>query len=222
MGRRLILRASMPIGVLAFWVCMSMAVLRFPDHYDWRYVTISQLIYPERNPAGHVWASIALAACAAAGLIWVCLLPSPHRFPGVQVLGIGYFCMIGSSLLPERVLRLPYGHETIAIAGFICVCTGLVQVSLRYLSIDRARPRFLPLLLTAVAFSPILVAGITQAYLDFARPDIPWVGLAWRAMGVPLYLSFALWEWVSCALLSVYMVGIGVAVGEHAWKSHNG
>jgi hypothetical protein len=211
----------MPVGVLAFWICMSIAVLRFPAHYDWRYITISQLIYPERNPQGHLWASIALAACATGGLIWVCALPRAHRFPGLYVLGVGYSCMIGSSLLPERVLHVPYGHETLAIAGFICVCTGLVQLSLRHLSTGSHQSRLLPILLASVAFSPIVLGGLTQAYLDYARPDIPWVGLAWRTMGIPLYLSFALWEWITCALLSAYMAGIGVAVGKQACRTHH-
>jgi hypothetical protein len=219
--RRWILTASMPLGALAFWLCIAVAGLRFPEHYDWRYITVSQLIYPERNPLGHVWASLALAACALGGLIWVAALPRAWRFGGVYVLAIGYGCMIASSALPERALRMRYGHEGLAIAGFICVCTGLVQVSLRHLFSRGRYGRLLPAVLAAVAFSPIVVAGLTQAYLDYVRPDIPWVGLAWRSMGIPLYLSFALWEWVTCALLSSYMATIGIAVGKQAWKTSN-
>jgi hypothetical protein len=59
-------------------------------------------------------------------------------------------------------------------------------------------------LLAGVALSPILLTAITQAYLSHARPDLPWVGLEWRARGAPVYLSFAFWEWTTCAVFSAY------------------
>jgi uncharacterized membrane protein len=220
-ARRFILSASMPLGVLAFWVCMSIAAVRFPSQYDWRYMTTSVLLYPERNPAGHWWASAALMACASAGLIWVWALRETRRSPGRYVLAAGYLCMILSSSLPERWLSIRNGHEILAIAGFVGMCSGLVLVSLHYLSTERHQSRVLPVLLAAVAFLPVLITGITQAYLSWWRPDLPWVGLAWKTIGVPLPLSFALWEWVTCAVLSAYMTGIGFAVGDQAWKTSN-
>jgi hypothetical protein len=220
-ARRFTLSASMPMGVLAFWVCMSIAAVHFPSDYDWRYMTTSVLLYPERNPAGHWWASTALVACASAGLIWVWALRETRRFAGLYVLATGYVCMILSSLLPERWLSIPNAHEILAIAGFVGMCSGLVLVSLHYLSTQRHRSRVLPVLFAALAFLPVLITGITQAYLTWWRPDLPWVGLAWKTLGVPLPLSFALWEWITCAVLSAYMTGIGFAVGEQAWKTSN-
>jgi hypothetical protein len=209
----------MPLGVLAFWVCIVVAAHRFPSEYDWRYMTTSQLIYPERNPAGHLWASAALIACAAAGLIWVYAQRATLRFSRLWVLAAGYCCMILSSLLPERWFSIHNGHEILSMAGFIGVCCGLVLVSLNTGSAQHKSSSLLPVLLAVIAFSPIAIAGITQAYLTWWRPELPWVGLAWRSLGVPLYLSFALWEWITCALLSAYMTGIGLVVGEQAWKT---
>jgi hypothetical protein len=213
-ARRLILRASMPLGALAFWVCMLVAARRFPSQYDWRYTTISQLIYPERNPAGHLWGSAALIACAIGGLAWVRALRNTRLLKGPSVLAAGYSCMILSSVLPERWLPIRDGHEILAIAGFIGVYCGLVQVSLQTWSSERACARWLAVSIAAMAFLPLAIAAVTQAYLTWWRPDLPWVGPAWKAMGVPLYLSFALWEWVTCALLSAYMAGVGMTVGE--------
>jgi hypothetical protein len=34
-------------------------------------------------------------------------------------------------------------------------------------------------------------------------PALPWVSPAWRAREVPVWLSFAFWEWVTCASLSL-------------------
>jgi hypothetical protein len=205
----------MPAGVLAFWVCMFIAGARFPSVYDWRYMTTSQLIYPERNPAGHLWASAALIACAIGGLLWLFVLRGTRRLQGLPVLATGYCCMILSSLLPERWLSIRDGHEVLAIAGFISVCAGLVFLSVHHLasrSQGRSR-RAWPIVLAVVAFLPVVITGVTQAYLTWWRPDLPWVGLEWKAMGLSPILSFAFWEWVTCATLSVCMTGIGVAVG---------
>jgi len=214
-----ILRASMPVGALAFWVCVLVAAARFPSEYDWRYMTTSMLIYPERNPAGHLWASAALVVCAGAGLVWVGALRGTLRLHGRWVLAAGYGCMILSSLLPERWFAIRRGHETLAIAGFIGVCYGLVLVSHSARTLKPALRRWLPPLLAVTAFSPLVAAGVTQIYLTWWRPELPWVGLAWRTQGVPLYLSFALWEWITCALLSVYMAGIGLAVGDETCRT---
>jgi hypothetical protein len=209
----------MPMGVIAFWTCMTLAAQRFPAQYDWRYMTISVLIYPERNPAGHVFASAGLVACALAGLLWVAAIAGVQRIRGLGVLAAGYLCMILSSLLPERLLELPNGHEILAILGFISMCGGLVAISAHYFSSQHNKPRVHPALLTAAALAPIACAGLTQAYLSYCRPELPWVGLAWRTLGVPVLLSFALWEWLACAVLSVFMTGIGIALGAPVRRS---
>jgi hypothetical protein len=210
LASRWIASVSMPIGVLAFWLGMSVAVLRFPSEYDWRYLTLSQLLYPERNPQGHLWASAALCACAFGGLLGSIAMRG-ERCVALYLLGTGYLIMIASSLLPERWFSIPHGHEILAIAAFVGVCSGLIGMWLRYLALTAGRSRSRDALLVGFVAMPITCAGLTQAYLSYARPQLPWVGLAWRALGVPLILSFALWEWITCALLSGCMAGMGYA-----------
>lgn len=106
-----------------------------------------------------------------------------------------------------------------AVAAFFGVCIGIVQLTFHVTERSlRRRARGLPLsprlyagLLSSLALSPILIAAATQAYISHARPDLPWVGLEWRALGAPVYLSFALWEWVTCAVFSLYTVGLCLA-----------
>jgi len=66
-------------------------------------------------------------------------------------------------------------------------------------------------LLAGVALSPILLTAMTQAYISHARPDLPWVGLEWRERGAPVYLSFAFWEWTTCAVFSAYTLTLCLA-----------
>jgi hypothetical protein len=68
--------------------------------------------------------------------------------------------------------------------------------------------RLAPVIFAGAALAPIVLAALAQAYVSYELPELKWVNLAWRARGVPLYLSFAFWEWVTCAVFSVYMVAL--------------
>jgi hypothetical protein len=215
--------AAAPIGVLAFWGGMWMAGRRYPSEYDWRYMTISSLVYPDRNPDGYRWAWAGLILCALGGLCWTTVLirdwpreVAGRRPIGIWALGLGYFCMVCCALLPERLLRVPKGHEILALSAFFGICIGIVQLTFhaaeRSLRLRKhwflGASRVYAGLLAAIALSPILPAGIAPSYVSRALPQLPWVGLEWRALGVPVYLSFAFWEWITCVVFSAYITGL--------------
>ena len=66
--------ATAPLGVLAFWGGLVMAGQRYPSQYDWRYMTISSLVYPDRDPGGYLWAWAGIVLCGLGGLCWVAVL----------------------------------------------------------------------------------------------------------------------------------------------------
>jgi hypothetical protein len=115
-------------------------------------------------------------------------------------------------LLPERLLPIPKGHDSLALLAFVGICIGMVHSAFK--AVERsvqsgnpaASPRLLAGMLAGIALSPLALAALAQTYVSHALPGLPWVSLAWRARGVPVYLSFAFWEWVTCAVFSVYMV----------------
>jgi hypothetical protein len=218
--------AAAPLGVLAFWVGLWMASRRYPSVYDWPYMTMSNLVYADRNPDGYQWAWGGLTLCALGGLCWMTVLvrdwrqEGAGRLPlGIWALALGYVCMVCCALLREWLLRVPRSHETLAVAAFFGLCIGIVQLTFqtaeRYFR-PRARsfaggPRLYAGLLAAVALSPVLLAGIAQAYVSHALPELPWVGLEWRARGVPVYLSIAFWEWITCVVFSAYTTSLCLA-----------
>jgi hypothetical protein len=63
-------------------------------------------------------------------------------------------------------------------------------------------------ILGSLPLVPLVLAALTQAYLALALPNLPWVSPAWRARGIPLYLSFAVWEWGSCVVFSMCLLVI--------------
>ena len=207
------------LGVLAFWGGMSLAGRRYPTEYDWRYMTISSLVYADRNPHGYLWARGGIVLCGLAGLYWTTAVVRQgtqagitKRPIGIWALGLGYLCMTCCALLPERLLPIPKGHDSLALLAFVGICIGMVHSAFK--AVERSvqsgnpagSPRLLAGMLAGIALSPLVLAALAQTYVSHALPGLPWVNLAWRARGVPVYLSFAFWEWVTCAVFSVYMV----------------
>ena len=120
-----------PLALLAFWGGMSVAAHAYPGGYDWRYQTISVLLYPDQNPHGYIWAWAGLELCGLAGIAWSADL---NRRPetatarpgarGLRLLQLGFVCMC-CALLPDRLLPLPKGHEIFAILAFLGICIGV-------------------------------------------------------------------------------------------------
>lgn len=218
---RIGLCASAWAGVLAFWSGLWLAARKYPSEYDWRYMTISSLVYPDRNPEGYRWAWRGLMLCALGGLGWTAVLLRDWRHDsdgrkaiGIWALGVGYLCMVSCAWLPARFPRLPRAHDLLALVSFFALCIGIVVLTFQLTEVPRASTRTRPLyacLFAGLALSPILLAAITQAYISYALPDLPWVGLEWRARGAPVYLSFALWEWTTCAVFSAYTLSLCLA-----------
>ena len=116
------------------------------------------------------------------------------------------------ALVPEGRLRVPRGHEFLALAAFVGICVGMALLTFRVIK-QSPRVRKLPgspllyaRLLAGFAVAPTVVAAVAQLYVSHALPELPWVSLAWRERGVPIYLSFAFWEWVTCAVFSLYVL----------------
>lgn len=215
--------AAALFGVLAFWCGLWAAARRYPSEYDWRYIPISRLGYADRNPDGYRWAWGGLMLCGLGGLCWTAVLIRDWRPEGagrsqigIWALASGYLCMVNCAWLPGGYPLVPRGHDILAVSAFLGVCIGIIQLTFQVTErILRLRTRGSPgnhrlyaALLAGAALSPILMAAVTQAYLPHARSDLPWVGLEWRVMGAPVYLSFAFWEWIACAVFSVYSVGL--------------
>jgi hypothetical protein len=187
-------------------------------------MTISSLLYPDRDPHGYVWAWGGIVACALGGLCWVSVLQrnsaTPHREmrAGIRALTLGYVCMVSCALWPGRLLHFPRGHDLLALLAFLGICVGIVHLTYertklalrRRTAASKAAARICAGLLAAAALLPLLLEAITQADVARAFPHLPWVGLEWRARGVPTYLSFAFWEWTTCVVFSVYIAGLSL------------
>jgi hypothetical protein len=229
--------------VLAFWGGVLMAARQYPSEYDWRYMPVSYLFSDSLNPAGHLWATVGIVLCSVGLLSWALMAQrwthadaSIHP-SGPRAIQVGSFCMACSAALPASVL-LHKGHELLAIVAFAGLCLGIFLMMFQLIErillrrkcgfIGNSR-RFASVLAGTTVLS-ILLAGLAQAYVYYALPALPWVNLTWRDRGVPVYLSFAFWEWVTCFVLSSYMTILALTAYRHLpsglaaqnWRLENG
>jgi len=60
-----------PLALIAFWSGMAAAAHAYRPAYDWRYQTISVLLYSDQNPKGYLWAWAGLELCGLGAIAWI-------------------------------------------------------------------------------------------------------------------------------------------------------
>ncbi|HTT03304.1 MAG TPA: hypothetical protein VMG11_14570 [Steroidobacteraceae bacterium] len=211
----------MLLAVAAFWVGLFLAVRQFPADYDWRYMTVSSLLDSGRDPAGYFFARGGIALCGLCGLVstWLIAqrrsLGAGRRPRGAWILALGFICMACCAAFPQRLLHVPKGHEMLALAAFFALCIGMVRLafdaaerSLRERNV-MSRRRLYAALVAGLPVAPILLTGLSQAYVGHAFPHLSWT--AWRERGVPIYLCFPFWQWLTCIVFTAVLASLGTA-----------
>ena len=199
----------MVLGLLAFWSGLATAARSYPSEYDWRYMTISSLLYQDRNPHGYGWGRAGLVICGVCGLYWVRRGVRRHD-PTTASLSAGFLCMALCALLPSPFLGIAKPHEVLALTAFIAMCVGVTRLSFDALvrrwriSREVGRQRLYAFAVSGLPLLPVVLAAAAQTYS--LRSHLPWVTFAWRARGIPMYWSFAFWEWVACAIYTAFLL----------------
>lgn len=214
-------------ALLCYWAAMlvllaggTVAAASFPGGFDWAYSVVSRLGSPSHNPAGAPWLTGALLLCTA--LLWpvtgylargadrTAEARQPRPRISVALLRLG---LIGAGALAlEGFLDLELaflgrkGHEMMAIATFLGLYGGVLGLFVH--RIRHAAGASWPPLLVML---PLIAVGVSQVALYFDQRDLGWVNVAWRELGVPLWLSFAFWQWLAVTGLAA---GIGYLVAE--------
>lgn len=202
--RRAILFYLFASGVLA--VGVASAAARYPTSFDWAYTVISALASRKHNPDGAAWFAGAIAI--AMPCLWpvVTLLirdgsagRSVPRWIAVA-LGTGVVC--GTLVGVERLVFFHFstlmrkGHELLALIAFLSFYVGVVGLYAHRVRQRRASP-----FSATLVVMPLLGVGFRECYLYFAQRHLGWADYDWKGTGAPLWLSFAMWQWLAAALL---------------------
>lgn len=212
-------------GALGFFVAalataavgVAMAVRGYPGDFDWMYTVLSHLASPRRNPEGGRWLSGAVVV--AVFLLWPVVNHLGRRGVRESVsdrgLRLATFSLraglvAGALLGMEGITGLRFSeylhkaHEALALLAFLAFYGGVLGH--HGLLVRAQRRSILPAVLVVV---PILAAGIAQLGLYLDQRDLGWVNTDWRELGVPLWMSFAFWQWIALGCLAF---GLGFIV----------
>lgn len=182
------------------------AVVKYPGGYDWFYTVASALASRKHNPQGGVWFSGALALGML--MLWPYVSSikkslienSISNRLAINALRLGVVCgfLVGLERLVIYDLSswLYKSHEFLALftfAGFYC---GIIMMLIRMKLQNRVY-----LITFLLIIFPLVAIGITQFWLYLDQRDLGWVDTSWREMGIPVYLSFAFWQWLAIVFL---------------------
>jgi hypothetical protein len=198
------------LAALIIGAGVAVAAMRVPGGFDWAYTVISKLASSRHNPDGGMWLSGSLLAAVV--VLWpvVSYLEDDARStdlrPALSILALRAGLIGGGLLGVEGLLGLDLSrlgrkaHETLALLAFIGLYGGILGLYAR--RVRRSAAALWPALLVLL---PLCAVGLSQVMLYFDQRELGWVSTEWREMGVPIWLSFAFWQW-----LSVSFIGVGL------------
>lgn len=205
---------------------IGMAAVRYPDGFDWAYTVISRLASNRRNPDGAPWlaGSFLLAVVLSSFTVGhlrhaLARAGGPPRIP---ILGLWACLVAGAVLGLEGLFAIdlsPLGrkaHEAVAIVAFAGAYVGVVGLQLH--RVWRLGGSIVPALLVVL---PLLAVGVTQMLLFFDQRDLGWVNTEWREMGIPIYLSFAFWQWMAVGFLALGYAHVLLSVSMEVSSSRD-
>jgi hypothetical protein len=194
---------SYALATVILGVGMALAAARYPGgSFDWAYTVISALASRKHNPDGAAWFAGAIAAAMAC--LWPVVVEltrngAAPRWVAVA-LRVGVVC--GVFVGVERLVFHHFsdvvrkGHELVALVSFLGFYPGVLGLYAHRVKVRRGF-----LLPAVVAVVPLLGVGVREFYLYLAQRGIGWTNYDWRGHGAPLWLSFALWQWLAAVLL---------------------
>ncbi len=198
-------RVAHLLATLSFGGGGWLAARHYPEGFDWMYMVMSSLASLKHNPEGGLWFAGGLAGGMA--LLWPvtrwlkrALPPNGAARFGVGALQVGL--VLGVLTGVERALFLHLsdvihkGHELLALASFVAMYFGMWA-----LGIGGLRGGWYARWQLNALIALLFAIGAMQLWLWLGQRELGWVGRDWRALGIPLWRSFAFWQWTAFAAL---------------------
>ena len=196
-------------SVVVLVIGILIAAQRFPGGFDWPYMVASALASQRYNPDGNVWYAGGFGLATALHWPYINALrenlgtseSTLNRFALLSLrLGLSCGILIGAEGVFVRDLGhwFPRGHEILALCTFIGLYTGLLIFLIQ--AMFQQKIYALP---AALVTLPLVAIGISQLWIYYSQREIGWLNSAWREMGIPVWLSFAFWQWLAIFFLTI-------------------
>jgi len=209
-----------PLIFASYFGILGIAVSLYPDSYDWRYASISKLLYPRNNPQFHYIATVSIAASS------VLMLPFAgyirRRLRGAApttatlaaaLLFVGCICLTFAGLINSHPAvgksPLPKLHETLARISVIGIAAGMVifnacatKAYFQNKPGPTRPPRNLVVswnLLTLPVLPIVVVWLLIRIYLKYSGPTH-------HAIVTSPAWNLGFWEWIGSAFIFLFLL----------------
>ncbi|MGO9246958.1 MAG: hypothetical protein ACLPT4_00840 [Verrucomicrobiia bacterium] len=218
--RRIMLLVLLPLFFISYFGILALAIWLYPDSYDWRYLSISKLLYPLTNPEFHYIASTSIAISGVlmvpfAGYIGRRLsgaAPTAAKVGAAVYFG-GCICLTLAGLIASHpahgTSRLPQLHNTLARISVIGIGVGVVVFSASatkgYFRPTPGKMRHRRSLLVSWNLLTLPVILITLTWLAiriFVKRSTP----AYHAIATSAAWKVGFWEWIGSAVGFAFLV----------------
>jgi hypothetical protein len=201
-----------------------------PGTYDWRYKSISWLLYPRNDPGFHFIASLAIAATGLlmvpfAGYIRMRLGAASMILTnlGALMFGLGALLLILAGLIVSHPYagnaRFPWLHEALARSAALALGLGMLMLWLSAIKTWFASPTIgaLRLRRLLIAWSLLLIPAI----LVIALRLLAYAGRRWSSGVLRIIESRSLWhlgfwEWMGSGAVFLFLLSSTLFLPDHA------
>jgi hypothetical protein len=210
----------LPLVFVSHFGILGLAILLYPDRYDWRYLSISKLLYPLTNPQFHYIASFGVALTGVlvapfAGYIRRRLrsrAPQAANLAATLFFG-GCICLTAAGLIASHPVhgksQLPQLHSTLARISVIGIGVGMVLFNVcatRACSLaapkEAAQRRHLVIAWNLLTIPVILIFITWMLIRIFLKRSSP----AYHALASSALWKVGFWEWIGSVVIIAFLV----------------
>ncbi|HVM59955.1 MAG TPA: hypothetical protein VMV72_03730 [Verrucomicrobiae bacterium] len=219
----------LPLIFVSYFGILALAAALYPDTYDWRYLSISKLLYPLTNPRFHY---IASASVAATGLLMAPFAGYIRRrlggaAPRASAVGAALFfggclCLTLAGLIASHPLhgtaRFPQLHNLLARISVIGIGLGIVTFNVcatigycRAAPGTALHPRRLILSWNLLTLPIILITLTWLAIRISVNRSTP----AYHTIAATALWKVGFWEWIGSIVVFAFLVYAVLLLPEH-------
>lgn len=214
----------------SYFGMLALAILTFPRAFDWRYLSISQLLYPRQNPEFHAIASTGIAVTGVLMIPFAGYLQRRLRVAAPVTakvaafsMAVGIICLILAALISSHPLEgrssIPKFHVNMARIAAIGIGVGLVVFAgcgvKGYFTLATGRKlyrRGLLFIWSLTILPALLVVPVWLVML--AR--FPWLDPVRRMLVGTVVWHLGFWEWIGSVTVFLFLGGSVWLLPEHA------
>ena len=217
LSRRTMLFVVIPLIIIFFFGSLALAVALLPRAYDWRMMSISQLLYPRVNPQFHFIPAMGLAMSG------VLLLPfagyvkrrlgadSPAVRVGAAFFAGGAICLVLASMITSHPLHgratIPKLHEVLGRVAGIGLVAGILTFEFHALTrccrargdLSSRRLAFWWSVITWPAIVLFIIRLIIGVHFQVLEPFA-------RSLKQSAAWHLGFWEWIGSVAVIIFLI----------------